>query len=124
MKPTLEQPDGIVITISQGMLKEKGLQNWTRNFLHAMSQDDWTYWMRQGAAPKRDILYVYLCIGGKVRYRANYVGTDTGLKRFADGKQMSAKVWIMLAGPVVKPLRGHEPEMKGFRGFRYTQKLF
>jgi len=120
----VEEPDGIIITISAGMLKEKGYRNWLKNFFHAMSQEDWMYFMRQGAAPKREILYVYLCIGNKVRFRANYVGTETGLKTFSDGKQMSAKVWIVLAGPLARPPRGQEPEMKGFRGFRYTHKLF
>lgn len=120
----MEQPDGIIITISQKMLEEKGIVNWTKNFLNAMAAEDMTYWMRQGSKPKRDILYVYLCIGGRVRFRALFAGTDTGLKTFNDGTTMFAKVWIMLAGPVVKPIRGQEPEMKGFRGFRYTEKLF
>lgn len=122
MKNTLsEPPDGIIITISQGILKEKGYKNWLRNFLEAMGKEDWTYWMRQGAKPKHDILYVYLCIGGRVRYRANFVCTE-GPKEmtFGDGKKMFAKVWIVMCGPVVK---GNYP-MKGFRGFRYTKTLF
>lgn len=117
-----ELPEGIIITISQGMLKEKGLRNWLRNFLHAMTQEDWLYYMRQGARPKHDILYVYLCIGGKVRYRAYFAGTSYGEMTFSDGKRMFAKVWIMLSGPVERPPVAIE--MKGFRGFRYTQKLW
>lgn len=118
-----EQPDGIIITISQGMLKEKGYRNWLRNFLDAMSRDDWTYWMRQGAKPKHDILYVYLCIGSKVRYRANFIMTDGPCeKEFNDGKRMFARSWIVMAGPVERP--PFPIEMKGFRGFRYTHKLF
>lgn len=123
-KQMIQQPDGIVITISQGMLKEKGYRNWLRNFLQAMEKEDWIYYMRQGAAPKRDILYVYLCIGGKVRFRANYGGTQSGEMQFSDGKTMSAKVWVLLAGPLERPMRGQEPVMKGFRGFRYCEKLF
>lgn len=119
-----ERPDGIIITISAGMLKEKGYRNWLRNFLHAMNTDGWVYYMRQGVKPKVDVLYVYLCIGGKVRFRAQFAGADTGEKQFSDGKQMSAKVWLMLVGPVVRPRRGDEPLMKGFRGFRYTPQLF
>lgn len=121
----MQQPDGIIITISQGMLKEKGLKNWLRNFLHAMAQEDWSYWMRQGVKPKQDILFVYLCIGGKVRYRANFVMTaGPCIKQFNDGKEMFAKAWIVMAGPIARPARGDSWPMKGFRGFRYTEKLF
>jgi hypothetical protein len=120
---TTERPDGIIITISQEMLHEKGYRNWLRNFLNAMNQEDWTYWMRQGSKPKHDILYVYLCIGGKIRFRANFVMTEGPCrKEFAEGGSMFAKAWIILAGPVVRP--PHPVLMKGFRGFRYTPKLF
>jgi hypothetical protein len=106
----VEPPDGIIITISAGMLKEKGYRNWLRNFMNAMGNEGWTYWMRQGAKPKHEILYVYLCIGNRVRYRANFVGTEGPCE------------WIILCGPVVKAPADYP--MKGFRGFRYTQKIF
>ena len=106
------------------MLKEKGYKNWLKNFLDAMNQDGWVYYMRQGARPKIDVLYVYLCIGGKIRFRTQFAGTTRGDMTFSDGKQMFAKVWVMLVGPLVRPRRGDEPTMKGFRGFRYTHKLF
>jgi hypothetical protein len=120
-------PDGIIITISEKMLKEKGYRNWLRNFLDAMRREDWIYSMRQGARPRLadNIQYVYLCIGGKVRFRAFFAGTSGPCwKKFHDGKQMFARAWVELAGPVERPPRGREPKMKGFRGFRYTQKLF
>jgi hypothetical protein len=122
MKST-ESPEGIIITISADMLKEKGYRNWLRNFFYAMNEENTTYWMKQGARPKRDILYVYLCIGGKIRYRANFVMYDGPCeKTFGDGKIMFARAWIVLAGPMARP---RAPiEMKGFRGFRYTDKLF
>ena len=103
------------------MLKEKGVKSWLSNFLDAMSREDWTYWMRQGSKPKYDFLYVYLCIAGRVRYRANYVCSEgPGEMTFNDGTTMFAKAWIVMCGPLV---RGNY-EMKGFRGFRYTNKLF
>lgn len=123
MNQLLEPPDAIIITISAEMLKEKGLRKWLRSFLETMSREDWTYWMRQGAKPKHSILWVYLCIGNKVRYRANFVMSEgPGEMKFSDGTKMFAKAWIVMAGPVVKA-PGEFP-MKGFRGFRYTQKLF
>lgn len=120
-----QHPEGIIITISAGMLKEKGYRNWLRNFLDAMDKhdQDWTYWMRQGAKPKRDILYVYLCIGGKIRFRAFYGGSDgPSEKEFSDGKKLFARAWVILSGPLERA--PYTIPMKGFRGFRYTEKLF
>ncbi len=125
--------DGIIITISQGMLKEKGYRNWLRNFLGSMEQnaagEDIYYWMRVGAEPKRDntLLYVYLCIGGKIRYRAFYAGSRPGgRKTFGnpDGsfKSIEARAWVLLAGPVEKA--PYTIKKQGTQGFRYTEKLF
>jgi len=119
----IQPPDGIIITISREMLKEKGYRNWLRNFYKAMENDGLTYWMRQGVKPKHDVLYVYLCIGGKIRFRANYVGPyGPGWMKFSDGKKMYAPAWVALCGPVVKA--PFNIPWKGFRGFRYTEKLF
>lgn len=126
-----EPPVGIVITISAGMLAERGYRNWLSNFLLAMDQHDaqnpWTYWMRLGSQPKKDILYVYLCIGGKVRYRTYFAGSrPAGEMTFPnlDGsvKTIAARAWVLLSGPVERP---RVPVvMKGFRGFRYCGELF
>lgn len=116
-------PEGIIITISLEMLRERGCINWLRNFLWAMEQPDCIYSMRLGAKPKFDLLYVYLCIDGKVRYRAYFVGSDGPCeKTFSDGRTMFARAWVEMCGPVQRP---DKPiSMKGFRGFRYTEKLF
>lgn len=117
--------EGIAITISAGMLKEKGYRNWLRNFHGCMCNEGCVYYMRLGAKPRHDnkLLYVYLVIGNKVRYRAYYAGAqDASEVTFDDGKTMYARAWIRMAGPVEKP--AVPMEMKGFRGFRYTQRLF
>jgi hypothetical protein len=41
----IEQPEGIVITISAGMLKEKGYKNWLTNFLLAMGEKPSENWI-------------------------------------------------------------------------------
>lgn len=127
----IEQPDGIIITISEAMLKEKGYRNWRKNFMDAMNRvdDGWTYWMKQGARPKKDFLYVYLSLGGKIRYRCVYVQSyGPGEKQFSDGKKMFARAWVVMAGPLITPERPvytmDVVNQKGFRGFRYTHKLF
>jgi hypothetical protein len=119
----MERPDGIIITISQEMLKEKGLKNWLQNFYNCMKCEGCAYYMRLGTIPKQEVLYVYLLIGGKIRYRALCVGYEKDKTiRFDNGKEMYAKAWVTLTGPIVKPKV--PVERKGFRGFRYTELLF
>ncbi len=123
MKKLLEPPEGIIITISQKMIKEKGYKNWLFNYFDAMESDDYTYWMRLGAQPKHNVVYVYLCIGGKVRFRSNFVCSHGQARvTFIDGTEMTARAWIEMSGPLVRA--PYEILMKGFRGFRYTHKLF
>lgn len=122
-----EPPEAIMITISQGMIKDHGYRHWLRIFLQCMDYDGCSYWFRQGAAPRyrNNLLYVYLCAGGKVRFRCNYV-YSTGPKEMTfEGpvpKTMFAKSWLVLCGPVVRP--PYPIEQKGFRGFRYCDILF
>lgn len=128
----IEKPEGIIITVGAKMYGEHGYRRWLRNFLEAMeissTNDDWFYWFRQGAQPKeafQDTLqYVYLCIGGKIRYRVFYAGSrGPGSMQFANHSTlMFGKAWILVAGPVERA--PFKIEMKGFQGFRYTHKLF
>lgn len=118
-----ERSDGIIITISQALIKERSYRNWLKNYLDAMSNENWTYWMRLGAKPKFEVLYVYLVIGNKVRFRSKLVCyANDSTQTFPSGVIITARAWCIMCGPVVKP--PYEIPMKGFRGFRYTEKLF
>lgn len=122
----MEKPDGIIITISAGMYEHHGYKWWLSNFLDTMEKsalgEDWYYWCRSGSQPKRDVQFVYLCIGGKIRFRCIYGGCKPGgTMKFGD-RVIDGKAWIILAGPAIKP--PHTIPMKGFRGFRYCEKLF
>lgn len=122
----IEQPEGIVITISAGMYKDHGYKWWLANFLDAMGKnaagEDWYYWCRTGSEPRREVQFVYLCIGGKIRFRCFYGGSKPrGTMTFGD-RNVEGKAWIILAGPVCKPPR--PMPRKGFQGFRYCEKLF
>lgn len=117
------QADGIILTVSAGMIGTNGYRHWLRNFLAYMNDDGCTYWFRQGNPPKKDVLYVYLCIGGAIRFRVKFVmGTGPMTKKFDDGRTMFGKAWIVVTGPVERP-RNKIPR-KGFQGFRYTDTLF
>jgi hypothetical protein len=118
-----EPPEGIIVTISGQLLKERGYKNWLKDFLNAMGNPDMVYYLRQGNQPKREVLYVYLCIGGQIRFRANYVMSHgPGAMKFNNGSVLVGHAWVILAGPVVRP--SERIPMKGFQGFRYTHKLF
>ncbi len=119
----MERPDGIILTISQAMLKEKGLRNWLRNFHEAMEKEDWTYWFRTGNRPKHDVMYVYLCIGGYIRFRINFVSSHgAGKMEFGNGEKLYGNAWICTCGPLTRAPR--RIPRKGFQGFRYTQTIF
>jgi hypothetical protein len=69
----MEQAEGIILTISKSWLKERGIGNWLRDFLNAMNTENGTYWMRLGRLPKQEVLYIYLVIGSRIRFRFNFV---------------------------------------------------
>ncbi len=115
--------DCIIITIGAAFLKERGLMEWYRDFYNAMTTDS-HYCLRQGNQPKKqDIKYVYLCIGGKIRYRTHFIKSyPGGMLTFIDGRSMYANAWVVVAGPMVKA--PYDIARKGFQGFRYTEFMF
>lgn len=135
MKNLTEPPEGIIITVSAKMWGHHGYKVWLSNFLDCMKKSEdlderYVYHFRQGNQPKagESLRYVYLCIGGRIRWRAFFAGsygpktlelmkTDGSGTKFIDGK-----AWIMVAGPVERA--PFKIEKKGFQGFRYCSKLF
>lgn len=111
----------IIITVSAG--RENGYRHWLRNFLETMDSESGVYWFRMANQPKIQPLHVYLCIGGKIRYRAKCVDAMGPAEvTFNDGREMYGKAWVRICGPVERP---PEPiPRKGFQGFRYTEELF
>ena len=117
----MERPDGIIITISRKYLNERGRLAWMRDFMKAMDNDGCSYWMRLGNRPKHEVLYIYLILGNKIRYRMNFVMYEKGgVFHTADGRDITAKNWLVGTGPLVLG----NVKMKGFQGFRYTQIIF
>lgn len=125
----IEQPEALIITVGAKMYGENGYRHWLKHFLEAMEprhQTEMYYWFKQGNQPKNDksIRYVYLCIGGKIRYRVYYAGSHgEGSIQFDNKSEpMYGKAWVLVAGPVERaPMK---IEMKGFQGFRYSEVLF
>lgn len=120
----IEKPEGIILTIGAGYLKERGVKAWLADFMLAMNNPDaMTYWMRLPVMPKQKPLYIYLVLGNIIRYRFTFVDYEKGgWMTFSDGRKLCAKAWMIGAGPVVKAPYGIT--RKGFRGFRYTEFIF
>lgn len=126
-KGPLEQPEGIVVTCGAEMIKEKGgMMKFIRWFENCFV-DESSYWLHKCKnKPKHDILYVYIIILGKVRYRAQFGGYGRTAMAYLhpEDSEMSEIPWphLILGGPLVKA--PEDIEFKGFQGFRYCSKLF
>lgn len=123
-------PEGIVITFGYDLIEYKGgLRSFIRHFLLSMHDENCTWLQKCKNAPKNDILYVYIIIAGRLRYRCYYGGYQSGQTSIynSDARSWSTStviIWprIVLAGPVEKcPFKR---QLKGFQGFRYCTKLF
>lgn len=116
-----QPPIGLITTFSQQMIEYNGGKfSFMRSFLACMDDSDNTWLHRSKNKPRFDILYAYIIIAGKLRYRVNYVGYDTGpaiIYRINHQWQIN---WprMILAGPLVKA--PYEIKMQGFQGFRYV----
>jgi hypothetical protein len=121
------QYTGIIKCLPQSWLDEKGGEEYLdRVFNKIVASGRGVFEISMPSKPKYDVLHFYLVIAGMVRYRLNIEEVQEGGTRvFHDqqpAKQWTAKSWMVLGAPVVRPL---EPmTMKGFRGFRYTEGLF
>lgn len=133
-----QPPEGIIITVGAKMWGHHGYRVWLRNFLQCMTlsasdidkPEDFFYHFRQGNQPKAQdsLQYVYLCIGGKIRWRVFFAGSkgpEELVLVTTDGKgikEIHGKAWIIVAGPAERA--PYPIPRKGFQGFRYTEKLF
>jgi hypothetical protein len=117
-------PEGIVITFGKDMLSDHGgLRTFLKSFKKCLDADDyWIHFCKN--KPKFDIIYVYIIISNRLAYRCHFGGWDvySGIGYKANGDKTNMKNGIALAGPLVKcPFKR---ELKGFRNFRYSTKLF
>lgn len=118
-----QRPVAIITTFPRVFFLEKSPREFVREFL-AMNDDGEIYWQcKMGNAPKIEVVYCYIVINNRIRYRANIAGFEPGGKRyFGDGRSATARAWMILTGPVVKA--PHRIERRGFQGFRYSDFIF
>jgi len=70
--------------------------------------------------PRYEVLELYVCYLGAVRYKARVAGFIRN--DFAPYPDSPRRNYVIATGPVIKPPVAMA--MKGFRGFRYSQKIF
>ena len=114
-----ERPEGIIKTLPASAY-------WTVDFekeFVELNNNPEKYWIFSiGGKPKYEVLYFYILINGAVRFRGNIAGYKNvkyPVKCF-DGHVIRSRLWVIVTAPIIKlkPV-----QMKGFQGFRYTQKL-
>lgn len=121
-------PEAIVITLGQEMIAEKGgLLSFIRWFENGFGGDGWWYHKCKNK-PAHDILWVYVIVCNRLRYRFNYAGYNKMAQamgyKHPDDQEPTMIEWphIILTGPMVKcPFKR---KISGFRQFRYATKLF
>jgi hypothetical protein len=119
----IDHPEGIIVTISQRYLKERGNKAWLEDFMNAMNNESYTYWLRLGNRPKWEVLYIYLIIGNRIRYRYGFVMYEEGGSfNTSDGRLIFANCWLVGIGPLTKA--NEVIHRRGFQGFRYTGFIF
>ena len=78
------------------------------------------FWWRAHMKPIREVRFVYIVIGNKVRWRASFIGMEPGgEKTFDDGRIIYARNWMLLCGftKMIDPVE----KRKGTQGFRYKE---
>ena len=114
-----EPCDAIVCTISATCIKDQ--PNGYRGLIEAFDLCDGDrqifYW-RMSNKPKQEVIWLYLVIGNKVRWRARILDFQpAGYMEFEDGRCLFAKCWVRLFD--FERLPAPQKEMRGFQGFRY-----
>lgn len=116
---------GIITCVPHKFLfDEYGARAFLDHFYYRLNRLDSNYFLFSlSAVPKINVIHFYLLIDGRIRFRAN-ISQITGeeIITFADGRTIHGKAWAEVTGPVIRAPR--RIEMKGFRGFRYTEELF
>ena len=119
-------PEGIAITWTKEIAEKQygSIENLKREFIAACNNPV-EFWMQEcRIKPKYDIAYVYIIYQNHVIYECHYVGWAAKGELIENWEYTGEMPWagILIAGPVIEaPVTLYRP---GFRGYRYTTKLF
>lgn len=123
------QPEGILVTLPARFFAEYNFITYGRE-MKAMEKEDTTMlWYRcMKNLPRVEVLYVYTVYGGYVQHRTLLVQKEYNVTRTFWRPEGGQRVFqnsnfVVQGGPLVWAPKKQFP-MKGFQGFRYTEKLF
>ena len=119
-------PEGIIVTLPKRFFEEQDHATYLKE-LEKVNNDEHVWYRVMKNLPKQDFLYVYTIIANKVHHRTMFAGLarnktmkfprpNGGIRTFENANA------VIMAGPVV--MAPYEIPMKGFQGFRYTEKIF
>lgn len=121
-------PEGIAVTFGKDMIADKGGLRLFLKWFNSTMENEWGIWYhKMKNIPKQDVIYVYVIICNRVYCRAAYggrfkMGESAYMTPHAKKPVKMDFSGVALGGPIVKaPRKIIKP---GFRGFRYTTKLF
>ncbi len=118
-------PTGIIRTLPSvyTVPDSPGYQGLTRSIRECEEDESSHFFIALAQQPLHDVLHLYLCLGGEIKYRFNLAGYSPGTDaKCWDQTIMQPKVWAICTGPVSRP---PEPVLRrGFQGFRYTDALW
>jgi hypothetical protein len=125
-------PDGIALTLPEAFFEDRRTTpaKFKPMFERYMRREDAIWNFKITNLPTLEFQWVYLIFDRQFQYRCNFVMTERNKsKTFYDAPDRKKRHfppanWILMTGPAVKPPSGEEWPQKGFRGFRYTIKLF
>lgn len=121
----LNPPTGIIRTLPSLYTdpNNPGYQGLMRAITACEKDESEHFFIALAQQPKQEILHLYLCLGGEIKYRFMVAGYSPGTDAVCwDQTIMQPKVWAICTGPVERP---PEPIKRcGFQGFRYTEELW
>lgn len=118
-----EQPCGILKCLPVQWVERTGGMDYVQRIRQAIDDGRSMWWMSFPTRPRYDVLHLYVVFDGLVQFRVNIVEYRSGhgmTKMY--GGTFRANFWALCTGPLVTPIS--PCPIKGFRGFRYTHKLF
>lgn len=126
MKSQIQPADAIIVTFGKKIFDGNGGKEKFIEFFESWAQRENCEWYHKCKnRPHQDIAWVYVIVENFIMYRMFYGGyKSVGEKilTWEDGVKEISWPRIILAGPLTKAPT--QMPMRGFQGFRYTQKLF
>lgn len=121
----------IMVTLSQFTIKDRpgGYAGIIRDFRNTMRESHPHCWChRLTNLPKmepHDIEYLYFVVGNRLRWRALVLDYYRNVRLYDEGatRYLPTGNWVILTN--VEPVpAAHRRAIRGFQGFRYTERLY